>query len=344
MKDCFLKNVKIDDLYFEDGQIKRHFTGNLNMHGTEIIKVLLKECEDIKIVSIRTLRENNKCRISDIIGTIQYCIDINVDIINLSLGCSANTRKINMLEEVCKKAANKGIIIIAADNNIPSIKSYPANFEFVIGVTTTDTLKGVYHVNYQNRIIEFSKNLVYIPNSTNYIIRRGNSYLCPFITGLLCSFVGNRKISNNTIQEFMNFLVKLNEQQITPKVFFDRNSDFDKGLLKNKKVLFFIDNMDLNNIRIYNIYKKICDINICFNDIYNAKPEAILKYIEDYDMFFLGALSNQFLLNNKNFMEMLTRILASRSMLTITVLPIVNTYQRVCMALNSDFYLKSIYK
>lgn len=345
MNDPLLKNVSIDDLYYDEGELKHHFTGTLNMHGTEIIKVLLKECSDIDIISIRTLRENNKCMMSDIINAIYYCINARVDIINLSLGsCSAIAKRIDMLREACEKAVENGIVIFAADHNIPDMKSYPANFDCVIGVTTSDSLEDICHLYYKDRIIEFSDNFVHIPDRRNSIIRRGNSYLCPMITGLFCSFAGEKKVSEKIIQEFMDFIETLSKQQNASKVFFDKNSSYDRYLMNGKKILFFADDMDINNMRLYNMYRDTCDVKLCFNDLYDATDEFIDEYINDAEAFFFGTLSSQFLQEKHNFVEQIISVLEKRSFLTISVLPIIDTYRRICMTQKSDFQLKSIYK
>ena len=67
-------------------------------------------------------------------------------------------------------------------------------------------------------------------------------------------------------------------------------------------------------------------------------------YINEVDVFFIGALSNQFICENKEYMKVLTKVLEKYSQLTVTVFPIVDTYHRLLMTLESDFQLKSIYK
>lgn|GEM_PF-1637994 len=344
-KDLLLKNAKIEDLYYEDGELKEQFTGRLNMHGTEIIKVLLREYPEMRVISIRTLNEDNKCMLSDIIRVIQYCIEINVDIINLSLGsCTATAKKIDILRQVCEEAIEKGIVIFAADPNLPNMKSYPANFERVIGITTSDELKDICHIRYGDRIVEFSDSMVYIPDSTKCTIRRGNSYLCPLIVGLFCNFMGTRNIDEEAVQEFMNFLQCFSHQQNASKIFFDKYKKEENDVLKNKKLLFFADNMDINNMRLYGMYKEICDVKCCFDDIFESESEEIIEYTKTADAFFFGALSNKFINENQAYLDRLISILESQSKMVITVFPIIDTYRRISLTAKKNFQLKSIYK
>ena len=183
--DGMLQEQDIEDIYYEDQEFKTCYVGKLNPHGTEIIKVLLKEAPDIKILSVRTLQADNRCMLSAIIHALEFCIEQKVDVINLSLGsCGSTSSRLKELQQVCERAIQRGIVIFAADNNISGKKSYPANFENVIGVVAPENQKEFCKVSYKSRVIEFSDNYVYVPDKMRCIIRRGNSYLCPFLAGL----------------------------------------------------------------------------------------------------------------------------------------------------------------
>jgi subtilisin family serine protease len=140
--DGMLQEQDIEDIYYEDQEFKTCYVGKLNPHGTEIIKVLLKEAPDIKILSVRTLQADNRCMLSAIIHALEFCIEQKVDVINLSLGsCGSTSSRLKELQQVCERAIQRGIVIFAADNNISGKKSYPANFENVIGVVAPENQK-----------------------------------------------------------------------------------------------------------------------------------------------------------------------------------------------------------
>jgi len=78
---------------------------------------------------------------SDIIEGIQWCIDNNIRVINMSFGYHPKYGANETLHSVIKAAHDKGIIMIAAaGNNGPELNSvnYPARFEEVIAVSATD--------------------------------------------------------------------------------------------------------------------------------------------------------------------------------------------------------------
>ncbi len=344
--DKILREKDIEDLYYESREFKTCYVGKMNPHGTEIIKVLLKEAPDIKIISIRTLREDNRCMMSAIIQAIEFCIDKDVDVINMSLGsCSSTSSRLKELQEVCDRAIKKGIVIFAADNNRSGQKSYPANFSNVIGVIAPEEQEDYCKVSYEDRIVEFSDNYVYVPDDMRCIIRRGNSYLCPFLVGLFCRFVDENKVERTKyIHSFLDFLEEFSEAQNIKRIFFDKNNEAERYSLNGKKVLFFTDDMDYNNLQMYQMYEGVCDIHLCFDQFIKADYDTIGRLLEGVEIFFIGALSNHFINTNHEYLTTLLNILTELQIEVISVFPIVNTYERMILTQNSAGTVKSIYK
>ena len=343
-EDGYLKDLEIENLYYEEREFKTCYAGKLNPHGTEVIKVLLKEAPDIKILSIRTLQENNRCMISDVINSIRYCIEAGVDIINLSLGsCGPTAKRLADLKAVCDEATEKGIVIFAADNNNAGKKSYPANFPNVLGVTTPEDAEEFCKVSYEDRIVEFSDNIVYVPDLARCIVRRGNSYLCPLLVGIFCRFIEEKTICKDSILKFMDFLVQFGKAENISKIFFDKYNTEEQHSLDKRKMLYFADDMDLNNIQIYTMYKEVNGARLCFNDIYGKSKEKVLEVIRNAEVFYIGALSNQFIHENKKFLDDLITMLLIEQKEIITVFPIINTYERMQLT-DKGGIIKSIYK
>uniref|UniRef100_UPI004055F27C S8 family serine peptidase n=1 Tax=Agathobacter sp. TaxID=2021311 RepID=UPI004055F27C len=344
--DKILREKDIEDLYYDNKEFKTCYVGKINPHGTEIIKVLLKEAPDIRILSIRTLQADNRCMLSAVIQALEFCIEQNADVINLSLGsCSSTSARLKELREVCDRAIARGIVIFAADNNRNGKKSYPANFPNVIGVITPEGQKAYCKVSYQNRIIEFSDNYVYVPDDMRCIIRRGNSYLCPFVVGLFCRFVDENKVdSTKYVHAFLDFLECFSDSKNISKIFFDKKDEAERFSLNGKKVLFFTDDMDYNNLQMYHMYQEVCDIQLCFEQFIKIDYEKIEKFLQGIDVFFIGALSNRFINANQEYLIKLLNILVMLQIEVITVFPIVNTYERMLLTQNSDGTIKSIYK
>ena len=311
-EDSYLKNTEIKNLYYEEREFKTCYAGKLNPHGTEVIKVLLKEAPDIRILSIRTLREDNRCMISAIINSIRYCIDERVDIINLSLGsCGPTARRLKDLRDICDEA--------------------------------TDDSEEFCKVSYEDKIVEFSDNMVYVPDLTKCIIRRGNSYLCPLLVGIFCRFIDDKKICKKSILEFMDFLVEFGKAENISKIFFDKYNVMEQHSLDHKKMLYFADDMDLNNMQIYGMYKEVNGADLCFKEVYGKSDKEILEVISSVDVFYIGALSNQFIHENKAFLDNLIALLLGQQIEIVTVFPIANTFERIQLTDKGGF-IKSIYK
>lgn len=346
-EDAILDGKNIEDYYYEDEEFKTGYIGSMNMHGTEVIKVLLKEAPDVRIISIRTLQENNKCMLSTVIHAVRYCIDLKVDVINLSLGsCSPMSKRVNEFKSICEEAVEKGIAVFAADNNTLGKKSYPANFYCVIGVTSSTCEDSYCTVEFYDKVINFSESLVYVPDSERCIIRKGNSYLCPMLVGLYCRFAGERQISKAVTMEFMEFLQEISKHENINKIFFNRFDQGDRDLLNGKKVMFFTDDMDLNNMRMYEMYKEVSDISLCFDDMYQMKMNTteLETYVSDTDIFFIGALSVGFIQECRQLLQEIIQMLLYKQIAVITVFPIIDTFQRITITSGQTQSVKSIYK
>ncbi len=85
---------------------------------------------DAEIYSVRVLDECNEAPVSRIISGIDWCIENEVDIINMSFGTSEYSE---LLEEKIEEAAQAGILLIASAGNGESVQ-YPAKFSEVIAV------------------------------------------------------------------------------------------------------------------------------------------------------------------------------------------------------------------
>ncbi len=93
-----------------------------SLHGEEVLKIILEK--------------NNSKVYFNSVEEQEYNVSIeNVDIINLSIAFLENDSR---LEKAIKKCQEKGIVIVAAVDNI-DIESYPAAYENVIAVASKDS-------------------------------------------------------------------------------------------------------------------------------------------------------------------------------------------------------------
>lgn len=114
--------------------------------------------------------------------------------------------------------------------------------------------------------------------------------------------------------------------------------------MQGQKVLFFTDDMDYNNLQMYHMYQEICDIHQCFDQFIQISFEEMEQLLTGIDIFFIGALSNQFINHNQQYLMRLLDILLALQIEVVTVFPIINTYERMLLTQQSDGTIKSIYK
>lgn len=112
-------------------------------HGTSIAGIIAADkadgelqgiAEDVNLYSVRVLDENNEAPVSRIIEGIYWCINNDIDVINMSFGTTAYSAA---LEKAVSDAESAGIIMVAAAGNHGSSAEaidYPAAFDGVIAV------------------------------------------------------------------------------------------------------------------------------------------------------------------------------------------------------------------
>ncbi|MGD6803407.1 cell wall-binding repeat-containing protein [Rossellomorea aquimaris] len=117
-----------------------------NGHGTHIAGLVGAATDNgigvssvsrgVKIMPIKVL-EQNEGMISSVISGIEYAMQQDVDVINVSLGSYINSLA---LRDTVQEAAEKGIVIVAAaGNHNRNDAMYPAKYPEVISVGSIDT-------------------------------------------------------------------------------------------------------------------------------------------------------------------------------------------------------------
>ena len=102
-------------------------------HGTACAGIIRKKTPDAALYSVRIFDASLMADGRALIAAIQWCIDNEMDVANLSLGTTDVTFK-ESLQKMCRKAVDAGVILVAAESNDEK-ESYPAVFPEVIGVT-----------------------------------------------------------------------------------------------------------------------------------------------------------------------------------------------------------------
>lgn len=102
-------------------------------HGTTCAAIIKKIVPDAALSSVKILSDATRKGIrGQLIKAIDWCVENGIDIINLSAG-TIDYRDFDGITDCVSKAAEKGLIIVAACNN-RNIYTCPASLEYVIGV------------------------------------------------------------------------------------------------------------------------------------------------------------------------------------------------------------------
>ena len=170
------KIVKIDCKWKDQEYTKDAFGFT---HAEYVCSFILKENPEAEIILVPIVRKNKKSTVLDMIEGIELLIEEQVDIINMSIGDEYKYHK--EIEEVCRAATEKGILIVAAYSNQQVEATYPASFPFVMGVRCLDIENPLQVLQYDGTgtdVIFSSKffSLYHVGIPKFY---QGNSFGCP---------------------------------------------------------------------------------------------------------------------------------------------------------------------
>lgn len=124
--------------FVKDEQELTYYMNDMTGHGTAVADIIHQICPQAQIYSVKVMDENNRGRLSDIVAGIYWCIEQDVDIINMSFGTSV---KSEILEKAIQAASAQGILLVSSAGNggTGSAVEYPAAFQEVIAVGAVDT-------------------------------------------------------------------------------------------------------------------------------------------------------------------------------------------------------------
>ena len=118
--------------------IDKNFTSEYS-HGTICAKLIEHNITGIELISIAIYPENDYGNEEDLCVALEWCINNNIDVINLSNG-SYGYFENEQLNELCYQNYKNGTYVIAAINN-NMIFTTPAHLPYVIGVSNNLKLK-----------------------------------------------------------------------------------------------------------------------------------------------------------------------------------------------------------
>lgn len=180
----------MDLMVDENGNVsQRHSEGNFGIHGTMCARIIELYTKEVEFVSIcifdNVLLKTNS---EKLVKALEWCLENDVKIINLSVGTRLLTDYGN-LRRVIINLIKKGHIIIAAGNNAGTF-TLPACMGGVIGVSVCEDMR-----NNEFGYYDFGDGLQVIASSAHESLRHNNlfpidpsnSYATPTITAAVCN-------------------------------------------------------------------------------------------------------------------------------------------------------------
>lgn len=112
-----------------------------NGHGDDMLEAIVSQDVDAKVLSIRAMDDNGFGTVSSLVAAMEYAMEQDVDMINLSL-YARTTLSTSVLKQEIQKATDAGILVVgAAGNDGVDVADYvPGSVEeaYIIGAANED--------------------------------------------------------------------------------------------------------------------------------------------------------------------------------------------------------------
>lgn len=172
-----------------------------NGHGTKTFQIIKQYgSSNNKYYIIKILDKNNETTVEILICALKYLLDLDIDIIHLSLAIVEQEFEGKAeLSQVCKELAKKNKILVCAQQNKTNIPSYPAALNSVLGVDSIySTIDDEIWYDAQKIIQCYSNAVPKLVKGLNdrYVFFGGTSKSAAVVTGILTANM-EMQVDNN---------------------------------------------------------------------------------------------------------------------------------------------------
>lgn len=172
-------------------------------HGTEVAGIIAAQSNnaigisgvcgssDVKILPLKTVDNDGYSYVADVIEAIEYAIEYNVDVINLSMGGPENSIA---EKEAVQRAVQNGIVVVAsAGNTGTGVYEYPASYDNVISVgsvASDDRVSSFSTCNDRIDVVAPGENIYSCALNNGYKAVSGTSFSAPLVSGIAAVIKG----------------------------------------------------------------------------------------------------------------------------------------------------------
>jgi len=197
--------------WYDDNGHGTHVAGSIGAKrdGNGLVGV----APDSEIYAVKAMDSEGNGYLNDIIEGIEWAIQNDMDIINLSLGTSVNSK---IFEDMVNKAYANGILLVGANGNdgVGTPVNYPAKYNNVIAVSSVDSNLNISAFSSTGTETEFSApggEVVSTYLNGQYAISSGTSMASPHVAGFLAVLKEkNPNMSNDQLRkELQKYVVDL---------------------------------------------------------------------------------------------------------------------------------------
>lgn len=187
---------------------------SIGEHGTHVSGIIASTMNNgvggtgiapnVKIMPINVF-DGDSALYSDVITGIQYAIEQDADIINLSLGGTEPSR---MLNDAIQRAYKAGILVVAAAGNEgENVYDYPAAYDHVLAVSATDSSDRITDFSNYGTDIDLAAPGTDIYSTfphNQYEFLSGTSMATPVVAGVAALvWSANPSLTNTQIEEYL---------------------------------------------------------------------------------------------------------------------------------------------
>lgn len=191
LKNCKISGISISRNKSEDISYSENYK-DYQGHGTACAGIIYKIIPSAELVGVKIFQEGKITDEKSIVAALSWCIEQNnIKIINMSIGISDGIPSKD-LTDICNKAFDAGIIIVAAKSNNINRKTYPADYPFVFGVVSGQIRDGLSFGQIADSDTDFIakgsiQRVAYMNNADKIV--SGTSYATPHLTGIIGSYL-----------------------------------------------------------------------------------------------------------------------------------------------------------